>query len=309
MLFWFFIVLDVLYFCTFQAWTTFLLDANNSAVYKLEDFLLFSAKWRYSISFVHFTYLSCLWLYLKKWHFLPYPASVRCGSVPSFSLLVSLRMLVPCCYQCHWHCCLVHQDGGFLPFIQDGMIYRYHCPGGAGFMQMPLLCCVVRSTCKDQMQIHSHRHLRSWRNRVPGPTAKVTQLPVATGVSVIKRPESCVPAPLTPPGSLGLKAQLSQADAWIASTASIVPSVSPLRCISVYPLLDVQICELATIFMWWTETTVLHWVCFTECRLVERAKAALHSTMLLTSLSILSIFWISTVHIGINTLASQSTWL
>lgn len=153
MLFWFFIVLDVLYFCTFQAWTTFLLDANNSAVYKLEDFLLFSAKWRYSILFVHFTYLSCLWLYLKKWHFLPYPASVRCGSVSSFSLLVSLRMLVPCCYQCHWHCCLVHQDGGFLPFIQDGMIYRYHCPGGAGFMQMPLLCCVVRSTCSTTARI------------------------------------------------------------------------------------------------------------------------------------------------------------
>lgn len=175
----------------------------------------------------------------------------------------------------------------------------------------PVLCCKIHMLyyCKDQMQIHSHRHLRSWRNRVPGPTAKVTQLPVATGVSVIKRPESCVPAPLTQPGSLGLKAQLSQADAWIASTASIVPSVSPLRCISVYPLLDVQICELATIFMWWTETTVLHWVCFTECRLVGRAKAALHSTMLLTSLSILSIFWISTVHIGINTLVSQSAWL
>ena len=42
--------------------------------------------------------------------------------------------------------------------------------------------------------------------------AKVTQLSVATGVSVIGRPESCVPAPLILPGSLGLKAQLSQAD-------------------------------------------------------------------------------------------------
>ena len=75
-------------------------------------------------------------------------------------------------------------------------------------------CCKVHRLyyCKDQVQIHSHRHLRSWRNSVPGPMAKVTQLSVATGVSVIGRPESCVPAPLILPGSLGLKAQLSQAD-------------------------------------------------------------------------------------------------
>lgn len=159
------------------------------------------------------------------------------------------------------------------------------------------------------MQIHSHEHLRSWRNRVQSPTAKVTQLPVATVVSVIKRPESCVPAPLTSQVLWGWRLSLLSR-CLNFKLPPIIPSVSPLRCISVYLLLDVQICELATIFMWWTETTVLHWVCFTECRLVEgKAKAALHSTMLLTSLSILSIFWISTAHMRINTLVSQSAWL
>lgn len=75
-------------------------------------------------------------------------------------------------------------------------------------------CCKIHRLyyCNDQMQIHSHRHLRSWRNSVPGPIAKVTQLPVATDVSMIGRPESCVPPPLTPQGSLGLRVQLSQAD-------------------------------------------------------------------------------------------------
>ena len=57
-----------------------------------------------------------------------------------------------------------------------------------------------------------HVYLSGWMVSVPGPTAKVTQLPVATGVSMIGRPESCVPPTLTPQGSLGLRVQLSQAD-------------------------------------------------------------------------------------------------
>ena len=129
----------------------------------------------------------------------------------------------------------------------------------------PVSCCKTHRLyyCKDQMQIHSHRHLRSWRNSIAGPTAKVTQLPVATGVSVIGRPESCVPPPLTLPGSLGLRVQLSQADSWTANTASIVPSVSlfdafwstTFRCTNLWIIchlyvMDRDTCVSLVMFYW-----------------------------------------------------------
>ena len=91
----------------------------------------------------------------------------------------------------------------------------------------------------------SHGDLSDWRDRAPGLTAAIFQLPMATGTTAAQRPESYVLPPLLLSGSLGLQAQLPWPEGLWYCRNYLCCSLSSISSMcSTPPPLGGQICEI-----------------------------------------------------------------
>ena len=92
---------------------------------------------------------------------------------------------------------LCHEDGRLFPCVWDPLRHRLCCgkrriiggeQGCAGFSTMLGVIRVLLPWMGGQ----GCGCISSWRDRVPGPTATASQLPVAMGAPTVGRPKSCV---------------------------------------------------------------------------------------------------------------------
>lgn len=144
------------------------------------------------------------------------------------------------------------------------------CLKGSRGPQAPLLCVVVLGSWTPLLQIGVyHGHLGIWKDGAPGPLPLLPSY-LWPQAKCSWRPELCVRMLL---GCLWLWAQLLRSEGRDCA--------HPLHCfhnsvfpIPIHPSLDVLLCRIFSVLLFWAEESLLSCGCFIGCRLKGKDKGS-----------------------------------